>query len=590
MQYTLDEILKYYAKPGDVFSFICPTENLCVQLLNELSLRYRDSHFVICREKSIIFENLSVAENLFIDKAYALPRLRKKQIDRCRALLDRFGIALDPYMSVGDLKEEERQLLELLRIILKKPGILFLYRVTSVIGYYYFNIFCDLLNYLKAQGCMILLLTSRWEDAVHICKNVAVMPGENELLSVLSVEEIEKNPERLMMALSAYDVEGREKTLNIGLQSALNAIFAGSRLLDQSRSLKETFSVFTASVKKEMDASSCIIYLHDYDGKILGFYDQQKMGREFRIKDSYAARLIEKTESTFIVTKNRYKLSDFFEHIPDDVQMIVFSPVYVMPEKIGLLQLTFSYAFLPDEAYITSVKSISNEVSRIIQASRLINNTTLLQESNHRIKNNLQMIVGFLQMQKNFLRKREKEVFSAQDFGIMCDQIINRVKTVAEIHSYLSEHMDTGMRLPMQDIVQSIAKFYSGSNVDVKISSDETNLQSDKALLMAMMINEIISNSMKHAFSSVQGQSRIDIQCVTEKGRYRVEIHDNGCGLPESFDFEGENGVGMMLIRGITSQMGGTVSFRSENGTTVRLSIPCNTQLQTDEDFSGMMK
>lgn len=583
MQYTLDETLKYYAKPGDVFSFICPTEYLCIQLLNELSLRYQNSDFVICREKSVVFENLTVLENLFIDKAYALPHLRKKQFNQCCELLERFGIALDPYMPVGYLKEEERQLLALLRIIIKSPKNLLLYRVTSTIGYYNFNIFCDLLSYLKSQGCMILFLTSRWEDAVHICTNLAVMPGENKPLSVLSVDEIEKNPERLMMALSAYDARKKTEAADMSLQSALNVIFAENRLLNQARSLKEVFSEFTASVRKEMKASSCMIYLRDIDEKILNFCNQHPTDRQYKIRDSYASMLIEKTESTFIMTKSRYKISDFFEHMPDGVQMIIFSPIYVIPKKIGLLQLTFSYTFLPDEAYITSVKSISNEISRIILTSKLINNTTLLQESNHRIKNNLQMIVGLLQMQKASLKKKEKEIFSAQDFVAICDQIINRVKIVSEIHNYFSEHIKMDMKLPLSDIVSFISKFYSNDNVEIVISSDNTTLQSDKALLLAMLINEIICNSIKHAFSANSRQNRIKIHCATEGKMYLIQIHDNGCGFPETLDFKGKNGVGMKLIRSIVTQMEGTVSFRTDNGTTVQLSIPCNAYFQTDE-------
>lgn len=581
MKYTLEEILRQYVKPTQIFSIVCSTGDGCANLFNQLEKYYQGQSIFACREKGSVFDNLTVLENIFLEKVYCTKWKRRQQEERCQELLDKFEIRISPHTMVGNLTEEEKQIVTLLHAIVRNPKTVFLNRTIAMIGYYYFDVFLELLNYLNEQGSAILLITSRWEDTLRICSHIAVMPDNSNTLTVLSVREIECNPTRLILALSNYDAERDEQIRHMNLQSALNSMFAGSRLLQQSRSLEEALVQITILAKREMQACSCLIYLRDYNGKILSYYDRTGGGERFKIKENIVEKMILNSENVLFIAKNRYDISAVFDRAPEELQMLLCYPIFVAPERIGLIQIAFDTTFLYGEEYLMTLKVMSNEVSRIIQNSQLMNNTTLLQESNHRIKNNLQMMVSLLYMQKNFMRRKGEKVFSLQDFDKVCEENIQRLKTIAEIHDFLARKTTPGTKIPLGYIVETITKIFGGENMTIYVKVDDVEIESDKGILLAMALNELVNNSYKYAFGKEkEKENKIEICCAVCGNQYVIEVSDNGSGIQGDISqYEKSTGIGITIIQSLIRQLQGTISFRVQNGTHVRMTLPFGKQL-----------
>ncbi|HDP79391.1 MAG TPA: sensor histidine kinase [Spirochaetes bacterium] len=102
---------------------------------------------------------------------------------------------------------------------------------------------------------------------------------------------------------------------------------------------------------------------------------------------------------------------------------------------------------------------------------------------------------------------------------------------------------------------------------------DELSLPLDTAIPCAMIINEIIMNSFKHAFpDGREGRVEISLKCG-DAGRYVLTVGDDGVGLPEGPESD-DTALGMQMIRALTEQLGGRLSISSERGTVIAVDFP----------------
>ena len=190
---------------------------------------------------------------------------------------------------------------------------------------------------------------------------------------------------------------------------------------------------------------------------------------------------------------------------------------------------------------------------------------TLLKEVHHRVKNNLQVITGLLDMQSlNIPDTSQREVFRESR---------NRVLTMALIHEDLYRSPDlAGVDFAnyIQELVRNLA---ASSGIDPGLITIEVNAQHrelivDTALPVSLIINELISNTFKHAFpNGKQGTLRVEFRS-TEADAYELVVSDNGVGIPAELDIQELDSLGIKLVRILTEQLGGTLELDREGGTT----------------------
>jgi two-component sensor histidine kinase len=194
----------------------------------------------------------------------------------------------------------------------------------------------------------------------------------------------------------------------------------------------------------------------------------------------------------------------------------------------------------------------------------------LLKELHHRVKNNLQVILSLLNLQSGSIRDRhDLEIFK---------EMKDRIKTMALIHEklYHSENLDrVNFSEYIRHLISHLFRSYavSPTRISLKIDVDDIFLNIDRAIPCSLLINELVSNSIKHAFPNGRsGEIRIIMH--SKNSKYVLTVGDNGIGLKEDFDFRNTESLGLQLVCTLTQQLSGSIKYAESNGTTFKITFP----------------
>ncbi|HXX64773.1 MAG TPA: PAS domain S-box protein [Bacteroidota bacterium] len=201
--------------------------------------------------------------------------------------------------------------------------------------------------------------------------------------------------------------------------------------------------------------------------------------------------------------------------------------------------------------------------------SSLDEKEVLLKEIHHRVKNNLQVISSLLNLQSNY-------VCDIQDMEIFRESQ-NRIRSMALIHEKLYQSGSVS-RVDFPQYARSLAttlfRSYrsADSNVRLDVEFGNVSLGIDLAVPCGLIINELLSNALKHAFPN--GRTGAILLGFTENnGLITLTIKDDGVGFPASVDFRNPDTLGLQLVNTLTSQIGGTLELESSGGTTIQVSF-----------------
>ncbi len=187
----------------------------------------------------------------------------------------------------------------------------------------------------------------------------------------------------------------------------------------------------------------------------------------------------------------------------------------------------------------------------------------LLTEVHHRVKNNLQVISGLLELQK--VQLTDKQAIAAFTEGQ------SRVTSIALIHQNLYENENLGnieFCSFARDLSSKVAELFENQNnrVAFTIENNEVFFDIDTAVPLGLIINELITNSYKYFKKGTQ-EKKISINIhVVEKGAYKLIYKDNGPGLKKGIDFDTATSLGLDLIKGLSGQIDGKATYAYENG------------------------
>ncbi|MEX1137614.1 MAG: histidine kinase dimerization/phosphoacceptor domain -containing protein [Balneolales bacterium] len=206
----------------------------------------------------------------------------------------------------------------------------------------------------------------------------------------------------------------------------------------------------------------------------------------------------------------------------------------------------------------------------------------LLNEIHHRVKNNLAIITSLLNLQagsakdkklKSLLKESESRVLSMSMIHEMLYQQDDFSKIAFGPYiSKLWDHISNNYKTP-------------GLHVDFKVEAKSIFLEIGTAVPCALIINELLTNSFKHAFKDRE-KGEISIIISKNENLLNLVVKDNGIGLPKYVD---PSTLGLSLIHGLARQLDGTVSVRRNNGTEFTISIAqFNSPSQIDKSVDGL--
>ena len=194
----------------------------------------------------------------------------------------------------------------------------------------------------------------------------------------------------------------------------------------------------------------------------------------------------------------------------------------------------------------------------------------LWKELNHRVKNNLQILSSIFTLQVQ--QQTDDAVLQAMKSGE------GRVNAMALIHKKLysdNASLDIKIREYIGELVQYLVHSYGFDQKQLRLSVqvDEIHLDVDKVIRIGLIVNELVSNAFKYAYAG-QEAPLLEVRISQSAKDIRVEVIDNGAGVPDSFDMESAQSFGLRMIRTFTRELRGKLAVRNQNGACFMLNIP----------------
>lgn len=224
------------------------------------------------------------------------------------------------------------------------------------------------------------------------------------------------------------------------------------------------------------------------------------------------------------------------------------------------------------ERRIQELESLEMERQRIEfqLKSSLEEKELLLKEIHHRVKNNMAVISSFLNLQATQFKDRAVQDAFADTR--------RRIRSMALVHEQLCNSGNLAkIYFPhyMEELAGRIAQSreFNSVGVEVEINADKIYLGIDTAVPCGMLINELLANAFKYAFPNGQGgKILLSMKDLGEEG-YRLEVSDNGVGIPEDLNLEEPKSFGLQLVNLLGQQLNGLVEIDRSNGTRVSITF-----------------
>ncbi len=221
------------------------------------------------------------------------------------------------------------------------------------------------------------------------------------------------------------------------------------------------------------------------------------------------------------------------------------------------------YSRINSNEVIVITRDVTDKVEFETQLIESVNEKEiLLKEVHHRVKNNLQVISSILNLQSSYVEdEKTLEIINESQ---------NRIRSMSYIHESLYKTKDfssINFRDYITNLVQNLVHSYQihTGKTELNLTIDAVELVLDQAIPCGLILNELVSNSLKYAYPNGQGLIEIAIKEENEKVVIRVE--DFGVGLPEAFKIEESESLGLGLVDTLVEQLNGELILKTDNGT-----------------------
>jgi PAS domain S-box-containing protein len=249
-------------------------------------------------------------------------------------------------------------------------------------------------------------------------------------------------------------------------------------------------------------------------------------------------------------------------------------PIWLQKEMVGVLCLeqtenskTWTFEEQDFAASVSYILSLTLEASKRDKAQKQIvksleEKDVLLREIHHRVKNNMQIISSLLSLQSSNIENPEmKDIFS---------QSQNRVKSMSMIHEQLYQTDDLAkidFKSYVNGLIKSLFQIYSANQkqIEWEVNVDDVELDIETAIPCGLIINELVSNSLKHAFINRQ-YGKICFNMIRDNKMINFKVSDNGIGIPESSQIENTSTLGLNLVKTLVNQLDGELTIDQNNG------------------------
>jgi two-component sensor histidine kinase/PAS domain-containing protein len=381
------------------------------------------------------------------------------------------------------------------------------------------------------------------------------------------------------------------------------ALFGISNAVNTTFNLDELYASIRGSLKQIVDTTNFFIYLYNERDDILTFAYHKSENNEFaafgnpvivKASDwSLLSMVVIKAGKPLLLNQDEMERLDEKEGKPmfgAPCEAWLGVPLKIKGNGIGIMGVqSFTDPDRFTDKDIDILMSVCDQVAIAIDRKRsqealetevaerkrmekqikssLKEKEILLREIHHRVKNNMQIISSLLNLQSRYIKDQALlEVFR---------ESCNRVKSMATIHEKLYQSQDL-VKIDTQEYIKSLVdNLYRSYGVDPEIIAPEIRIENvflgiDLAIPCGLIVNELVSNSLKHGFPPLwKGQGKIQVAFQSNsKGRILLTVRDNGAGMPKNVDMDAVDTLGLRLVSILVrDQLGGEIRLRHDGGT-----------------------
>lgn len=254
-----------------------------------------------------------------------------------------------------------------------------------------------------------------------------------------------------------------------------------------------------------------------------------------------------------------------------EVRSVLCLPLVKQGDLIGMLYLENRLSagvFTPNRVALLTL--LTSMAATSLANASLEEKESLLQEVHHRVKNNLQLISSLLNLQAS----KVEDPAVAELFA----ESRNRVRSMALVHENLYRAGNFA-RIPMAAHISNLCAQLSRAygmderRVTLRTSLEDVQLGLNRAVSCGLIVNELVSNALKHAFPAERSGEILVTLRSTPNGRYAFTISDDGIGLPQNMDIAEPGTLGLQLIDDLAHQLHGELSISRHPGTTFMITF-----------------
>lgn len=339
-------------------------------------------------------------------------------------------------------------------------------------------------------------------------------------------------------------------------RGALSAVTDISDRLEMENALRESEHRYRTLFERSRDA---IFFVDIHSGRFLGAN---------KAAEILTGRTQDELHNLTTADISLEGAQDRLETVRGTDQTLQFeNVVYVRPD--GTRRFTnLSTIRLDEDTLIGIAHDITDRraAEETIQKD-LREKNALLQEVHHRVKNNLNVITSLLNLQAHQITSRDDalEAFSESR---------NRIHAMALVHERLYSSEDFS-RIDMHAYISQIAHelidvLGAGATIQLDLNVEELNLDISKAIPCGLILNELITNSLKHAFNETPS-GNLQIRFYREDDELILLVKDDGVGLPEDFDLEQVDSLGLHIVKLLSEQVEGEIAISGRSGTEITI-------------------
>ena len=209
----------------------------------------------------------------------------------------------------------------------------------------------------------------------------------------------------------------------------------------------------------------------------------------------------------------------------------------------------------------------------------LLEKEVLLKEIHHRVKNNLQVVSSLLSLQSRGVQdEATRQMFKESQ---------NRVQSMALIHEQLYQSKSLSELDFPAYVKQLVSRLFqshqiSSSRIELVTKVDDVQLGVEIAIPCGLIINELVTNALKHAFPADCG-GKIEIELTQGEDGLTLCVRDNGVGIPEEIGLRNSETLGLRLVRSLVMQLEGKARIQRSGGTAIHITFPVNTAEKESE-------